>query len=222
MSEKKKLTIGIPGFLNSDQMFGVTGNYMQFADRYGDVRILMPHEDLVPVDLLILPGGLDLSPSKYGKQPSYKTSNHDVFKEFFYEQKLKLYVDAETPIFGICLGMQMLNAYFGGTLTQHLLAHEQSSGRWAMAHKIRTVYDKPNTKIADLIDVNSHHHQAITKERDLAPNFNVIAVAASLEPEGTIVEAFMHETLPIAGVQFHPEEMVFDQLSDTMIKEIMK
>jgi len=229
MSEKKKLLVGIPGFLNEDKMFGVTGNYMQFAARYGDVRILMPQEEHVAVDLLILPGGLDLSPSKYGKIPGYKTGNHDVFKEFFFEQRLQNYIDSGTPIFGICLGFQMLNVKFGGTLVQHLIAHPQSPGRWQTAHEVVTVYDeegrgKPDNKgrvLNPYLKVNSHHHQAVTRDT-ISDQFKEIAVSRYQEPEGVIVEAFLHKELKISGVQYHPEELVFDELSGRLIEEILK
>lgn len=219
MSQKRKL-IGIPGFLNSDKMFGVTGNYMQFANKYGDVRIIMPHEEFVEVDLLILPGGLDLNPTSYGQIPGYQNTNHDVFKEFFFKERLKNYVEFKTPIFGICLGFQMLNVHFGGTLTQHLLGHPQSKERWAEAHEIVIPSWKDNKKQPIKIKVNSHHHQAVTKT-DISDQMNVVALSLYQEKEGVIVEAFMHKELPIAGVQYHPEEF-YDDLSDSLITEIMK
>lgn len=229
---KKKPLIGIPGFLNSDKMFGVTGNYMQFASKYGDVRIIMPHEEFVEVDLLILPGGLDLSPSMYNKIPGFQTTNHDVFKEFFFKNRLATYVEKGTPIFGICLGFQMLNVHFGGTLTQHMVFHPQSKNRWEEAHEVVLTQNwirggKKNKK--PTLKVNSHHHQGVcitTNEAgeviktDLSEDFYVIAHYEENEKE-SVVEAFKHNTLPIAGVQFHPEEF-YDGISDYLIKEIMK
>lgn len=216
-----KLLIGIPGFLNQEQMFGVTGNYMQFAHKYGDVRILMPHEEHVEVDLLILPGGLDLSPSKYSQVPGYKTTNHDVHKQFFFEERLKNYVESKTPIFGICLGFQMLNVFFGGQLQQHILYHEQSSSRWATAHEVYLNYTKKNDKgLHKSIKVNSHHHQAVG-EGMLAECFNEVAHVLDNGVDGRITEAFMHNELPIAGVQWHPEEL-YDGVSDQMIRKILE
>lgn len=221
----KRKVVGIPGFLNNEKMFGVTGHYMEFANKYGDVRILMPHEEFVEVDLLILPGGLDLSPTSYRAVPSFRSSNHDVFKEFFFKERLQNYVNANVPIFGICLGFQMLNVHFGGTLTQNLLYHPESNSRWATAHKIVVNgYKNP-------IEVNSHHHQGVTVEKDLSEEFNVVAWSAdsrdklgkltNTEPEGTLVEAFLHKTLPIAGVQWHPEEL-YDSVSNQLITSITK
>lgn len=213
----KRPLIGIPGFLNSDKMFGVTGNYMQFANKYGDVRIIMPHEEFVKVDLLLLPGGLDLSPTSYGDAPSYQTGNHDVFKEFFFKERLKNYLSAKTPIFGICLGFQMLNVALGGTLTQHLISHEQSDKRWAPAHDVN-IYgyrDKKNQPLK--IKVNSHHHQAVLNT-NLAKD--LLVVADIQDYDGTIVEAYKHKSLKIAGVQWHPEEL-YDVISNKLITELL-
>lgn len=234
MSQKKELLIGIPGSLNSDKMFGATGNYMQFANKFGNVRIIMPHEDLVEVDLLILPGGLDLSPSSYGKVPGYQNTNHDVFKEHFYKNKLALYVEAETPIFGICLGFQMLNVFFGGTLTQHIMGHSNSA-RWQMDHEIildlsEEQFDGEGKSLGKKkIKVNSHHHQAVVQHKnrdgevlktDLSPEMYVIAHCP--DSQGEIVEAFAHNTKLVAGVQFHPEEIFGEYLATAIIKNLLK
>lgn len=196
MSQKKKL-IGVPGFLNSEGMFGVTGNYMQFASKYGNVRIIMPHEEHVEVDLLLLPGGLDLKPSTYKQIPNYKTTNHDVFKQFFFEERLGNYIEAGTPMFGICLGFQMINVALGGSLKQHLIWHPQSSGRWADAHEVDLVLEPKVEDKFQTIKVNSHHHQAVMTE-GLAEE--LIPIATYNDSEGVIVEAFINSERKIGGV----------------------
>ena len=219
--EEKKPLIGIPGFQNSDKMFGVTGQYMQWANKFGDIRIIMPHEEFVKVDLLILPGGLDLSPSSYKAIPSYKTGNHDVFKEFFFKQRLKNYLDAKTPIFGICLGFQMLNVALGGTLTQHLTYHPTSStcvGETAHEVDIHGLRNKKGEKLKP-IKVNSRHHQAVL-DTDLAQGLEI--VASFNDPfDGFVVEAFKHVDLPIAGTQWHPEDL-HDELSEYLVRQLLK
>lgn len=226
-SQEKTLIVGMPGFLNSEGMFGITGHYIKWLSTLGNVRIIMPWEEYVEVDLLVLPGGLDLSPSTYGQIPDFKTGNHDVFKEFFFKERLQTYIDNGVAIFGICLGAQMLNVRLGGTLTQHVWGH-QNAERGKIHHTVKVPsmvmdeYDKKgnktNKKVMLEIGVNSHHHQAIL-ESDLAPNLELFAYDDYCDTK--IVEACIHNQLPIAMVQFHPEE-IYDEISSFLVNQIIK
>lgn len=219
MTETRKV-IGIPGWNSSDgSYFGGGLNHLEFINTFGNARIIMPWEEKVDVDLLYLPGGLDVAPSSYGAVPGFKTSNQDVMKQFFFNERLENYID-NTPIFGVCLGMQMLGVYFGSKLTQHLSFHEQSDTRWKAAHSV-TVRN-PNVDEDDRFDVNSHHHQCIL-ESELADVLEVSATAECDEPyreQELIVEAFRHKELPIVGVQWHPEEL-YDMFSMDAITELL-
>ena len=208
--------IGIPGFINSDKMFGVTGNYMEFANNFGDVRIIMPHEEHVEVDLLLLPGGMDLNPTSYKQIPGYQTGHIDVFKQFFFDNRLENYV-GNTAIFGICLGFQQLNVHFGGTLTQNLLGHPTSNTRWTKAHE---VFAADNSGKEYNFEVNSHHHQGIYQD-DLAKDLVFLAGHRhNAKDRNPLVESFCHTTLPIGGVQWHPEEF-YDDFSRNLIHSLM-
>ena len=220
MKTKTEKVIGIPGYNNPDgSSFGAGLNHLEFIRTFGNARIIMPWEEKVEVDLLYLPGGLDVSPSSYGAVPGFKTSNQDVMKEFFFNERLKNYV-GNTSIFGVCLGMQMLGVYFGSKLTQNLVFHEQSDSRWTTAHSV-TVRN-PNVDEDDKFDVNSHHHQCIL-ESEISDALEVSATAECYEPyreHELIVEAFRHKELPIVGVQFHPEEL-YDYFSMDLITKLL-
>lgn len=222
MSSKK--VIGIPGWKVGENSFGVTTTYLQFISRFGNPKIILPHEEFADIDVLVLPGGLDVNPSSYNEVPGFNTSNTDVFKQHFYDKRLKTYIEKDTPILGICLGAQMLASYFGSKLTQDLLYHEQSPSRWTTAHTIfarselgRTMAE-PDKKGVVKLEVNSHHHQAVLEE-NLSSELESLFGSYNPPVDGgsTIVEVFKHKQKYIYGIQYHPEEL-YDDVSQNIMK----
>jgi putative glutamine amidotransferase len=123
-------------------------------------------------------------------------------------------VEANTPVFGVCLGMQQLNCFFGGRLIQDLPWHPSSPERGMPAHKVRLVDGGQE------FEVNGHHHQAVL-ESMLAPDLRAIAFATSPKAAGfRIVEALCHKQKPIMGVQWHPEDW-FDRFCDRNIRSLL-
>lgn len=204
--------IGIIG-TTSEGSFGVPVTYLEWIKQFGNPVIIMPDDD-INCDALILPGGRDVAPSSYGQAPRFYTGLTDPFKQYFFEHKLKNYVEAGIPIFGICLGMQQLNCFFGGTLEQNLKFHPQSSSRWKEAHKIKTNHKNYGSHV--IMEVNSHHHQGVPLHR-LAPDLLELAVS---EGHDSVVEAFIHHNSPIVGVQWHPEEF-YDEISHNLFTKIL-
>lgn len=223
----KKKVIGIPGYKGAkEECFGAGVNHLQFINHFGNARIIMPWEKYVKVDMLYLPGGLDTQPARYGQTPGFSTSNQDVYKEFFLEERLPLYMEHDTPTFGVCLGMQMLAVYFGCRLTQDLLFHPTSTERWKEAHKVLPV---PLTGVRfegrrySTFDVNSHHHQALC-ESGMSANITPLFTATNdddyITGDGDIIEAFASTEKPVFGVQWHPEEW-YDGFSIAVVKYLL-
>lgn len=209
-----KPKIGIVGTIGGNT-FGVDVKYMQFASLFGDVHILTPDTPIIDLDLLILKGGADINPANYGQKPGYIISNSNPFLEEFDNEKLPQYIEKETPIFGICRGMQALNVYFGGTLSQHIYDHETNSDgdRESYVHYVKSEKSKP-------FGVNSMHHQAIKKLGD-----GLVQTLFECDEKGIlcsdIIEGIRHERLPIIGVQWHPEE-ILDEYSINAINSLLK
>jgi len=214
-----KKTIGIVGYRNTNEnSFGIGITYADYFSKFGSLRIIMPDEDLVSVDLLVLPGGADVTPSSYGATPGFRTSNPDLFKQHFYDNQLKLYVESKTPILGICLGHQMLNTYFGGSLIQNLWEHPSSTNRYEKGHKVIGC-DKDGRPNGKKFEVNSHHHQAVALST-LSEELNPLLLAEFMDENEAIVEAFQHKSLPICGIQWHPEEWM-DIFTARMIASLL-
>lgn len=214
-----KKIIGIPGWKTGENSFGCGVMHLDYIAQFGTPRILFPEEGLVDVDLLYLPGGPDLSPFTYGQYPGFFTSNADVFKQFFFEARLQAYIDNKTPIFGVCLGFQMLCAKFGSQLAQDLGIHPESKSRGEKAHEVY------NVKSHGKFDVNSHHHQGIYL-KNLGSELEPLAIFADTKKEFVdnysynLVESMRHKTLPIGGVQWHPEEY-YTSFADALFEELL-
>jgi putative glutamine amidotransferase len=185
----------------------------------GEVRIL--ERSMAPVDALngigglLLPGGGDVEPARYGEEPHPSLVDVEPLRDEFEIALVREARSRNLPIFAICRGLQLLNVAFGGTLVQdipsqvpgaleHRLAvppHEA----FALAHE---VWIDKDTKLArlmserlggvDTCEVNSRHHQAV---KQVAPDFHVSATA----PDG-VIEAIEDPSAPFClAVQWHPE-----------------
>ena len=199
--------IGIPGY-KTETSFGAGLTHLEYISEFGFPRILMPHEETFEgIDALYLPGGLDINPSTYGKVPRFKTSNQDVFKQFFLDNRLDWFIQNRIPIFAVCMGAQALACRFGATLIQNLKYHPQSKDRWVEGHSVilkggilKDYNEKTPPK--DRLQLNSHHHQGIIIPED---NKELEVLAWFNDYDGRIVEVARHRTLPIVMCQHHPK-----------------
>lgn len=227
--------IGIVGWKTGENSFGATLPYLNYLGAFGQVEILTPRgtESIPDVDLIIMPGGADVSPNLYGEVPAFTTSNPDVFKEHFLVANLGKIIEAGIPVFGICLGMQQLNVHFGGTLIQHKdMDYSKSRDEQIEDLELENVdffnskfYDNLPQKFKNVFfplkakqaaKVNSLHHQCVTK-KGLAPDL----VPLFTSKKWTNVEMFAHRDLPIAGVQWHPEEFDYQSYINTFVNQII-
>lgn len=236
---KRVPKIGLPGWKVGENSFGATLAYMNHLSYFGEVRVLTPKKTIdTDLDLIVLPGGKDLSPQLYDQVPGYFNSDADQFKQSFIFWNLKKYIEAGVPVWGTCLGFQELIVFFGGSLIQDIgfSGHESSDPdkRWQPVNELTftpqylpleielTKGRKPKEKT---IKVNSLHHQGVImpderkgRKGGTPDCFDVVAYC---ETNGTgIVEAIRHKTLPIAAGQFHTEED-WNPLGMYLIEELL-
>ena len=105
-------------------------------------------------------------------------------------------IGQKLPIFGVCLGVQAIGEYFGGTLGQ---LGQPAHGRPSRVQNRggRLMHNLPNE-----IVIGRYH--SLYVERDSVPD--TLTVTATTE-DG-VAMAIEHKTLPVGGVQFHPESLM--------------
>lgn len=166
----------------------------------------------VPVDLdpadaadnldgLLLTGGADIEPARYGG-PVQSDDYPSVPIRDDYEFRLyAAAVDRALPTLGVCRGLQLINVAAGGTLLQHVPTHAGLDASPTREH--HDVVTEAGSRLAGIYGerrgVNSLHHQAVDR---LGADLRVTGRA-----EDGGVEGIEHVELPIVAVQWHPEMM---------------
>jgi putative glutamine amidotransferase len=163
------------------------------------------------VDGLLLPGGGDVDPARYGESPHEKSANISPARDEVELTLARWAMDEGKPLLAICRGIQVLNVALGGSLYQDIEAQAPGAGKhdwfpgYSRDHRPHTVAVAPGSRLARILGaseqaVNSLHHQAL---KEIAPDLTVVARA----PDG-IVEAVEAGDHPFAlAVQWHPEEL---------------
>lgn len=183
--------------------------YVEQVVRAGGQPVLIPPagdptELPSRLDGLILAGGGDIDPSRYGEAAHERVGYIRKFRDSAEFGLLTAALSRDIPFLGICRGLQVLNVTLGGSLHQHLpdvVGHEgHSPAPGTFGHlPVKLV---PGTRLAGILPddplVPHYHHQAIDR---LAPGLTVSAHA----DDGTI-EAVELDGHPFAlAVQWHPE-----------------
>ncbi|KWX66342.1 gamma-glutamyl-gamma-aminobutyrate hydrolase family protein [Mycobacterium sp. NAZ190054] len=160
-------------------------------------------------DGVLLPGGADVEPGRYGAQPAPETTGTVAFQDDLDLGVAQAVIDLDMPTLAICRGMQVLNVALGGTLIQHVVETD------TLHHNaIHPVHVKRGSRLhaivgAQTIDVSSYHHQAVDR---LAPGL----VATALAADG-VVEAVEHRRADIVAVQWRPEDRHADCATDAAL-----
>ena len=159
------------------------------------------------LDGLVLTGGYDVAPDRYGEERHPKVKEIDSERDAFEIALLTDAIALDLPVLAICRGCQVLNVALGGSLRQHIedrshAADYRSEGYPSQWHTVRLA---PGSRLrelygADEIETNSRHHQAVLPET-VAPGLTI----AGTSPDGVVEALEGRDQRWLAGVQWHPE-----------------
>lgn len=197
------------------ESFAAGQGYFRAVERAGGVPLMLPpipalHDRLAElidrVDAIVMHGGGDVDPRRYGQEPSAEelygiVPEHDEVEL----DVVRLALEADKPMLAICRGMQVLNVSQGGTLVQDLEScGETGEGHWMNEHPVDIV---DGSKLADAVGTThlrhcySVHHQGLDRLGE-----GIVPVA---HDEHGLIEAVEYEGASwVVGVQWHPEDTI--------------
>lgn len=210
--------IGIPVALEcadwrvwSGSAYLQTPGYVEHVRRAGGVPVLLPvggsndeaAQHVAMLDGLLIPGGPDVHPGLYGRQPHPAAGPFDTPRDGWEGALVTHALAAGLHLLGICRGAQLINVILGGTLIQHLPdvvgtdSHNPVAGAFA-THPVRIASESHLASVlGERADVPTYHHQAVDT---IATPLCAVAWAA----DGT-VEAIESLNGHVLAVQWHPE-----------------
>jgi putative glutamine amidotransferase len=188
--------------------------YFEAVNKAGGIAILLPPQPvndeiarqvLAGLDGLIVTGGKDVDPARYGQAAHPETDEPRRDRDAWEDALLTAAIDLQLPFLGICRGAQVLNVALGGTLVQHLpdivgsTRYNLGDGNFAD----NEVSVGGSTKLAGLVGDSlvgkSYHHQAIDRVGD-----GLVVTARS--DDGTIQAVELPDVPFGVAVQWHPEQ----------------
>lgn len=188
--------------------------YFDAVTRAGGIAVLLPPQPVTDeianrvldgLDGLIITGGKDVDPARYGQEAHPTTDAPRLDRDAWEDSLLRAAIVRELPFLGICRGAQVLNVSLGGTLTQHLpdvIGSTKYNLGGGQFNSITVAVDA-GTQLGNLVgarvEAKVYHHQAVDR---LAEGLRVTA-----HSDDGIIQAVELPSVPFGvAVQWHPEE----------------
>ncbi|MDY4085542.1 MAG: gamma-glutamyl-gamma-aminobutyrate hydrolase family protein [Ruminococcus bromii] len=202
VDEEKDSYWMLPGYMNGIIEAGGLPIVLPFAESQDDIA-----QTVAMCDGILFTGGHDISPKIYGQEPIAECGKLCEIRDRFEQAVLMQALKSDKAIFGICRGIQFINAALGGTLYQDLPTQHKSNVNHCQSppydkpiHSVKLVKDTPlyNLLKCDSFNVNSYHHQAV---HELAPCLK----AAAYSEDGLTEALYIPDKSYVWAVQWHPE-----------------
>lgn len=169
----------------------------------GGLPVHIPY-DVAPADIaphldgLLLAGGTDIDPARYGADPHPNIITPEPARDDLEFGLYQAALDRKLPVLGVCRGLQVINVAHGGTLAQHVPEHLRLDVPYTdPSHEVSTVDGSRLSQLfGPTIKVNSLHHQSVA---EVGNGLEVTARASDGEVEGLELGD------NVLAVQWHPE-----------------
>lgn len=226
-----KPRIGVSGYprvvdtvLGPTLLHTATRFYVDAVVRAGGTPFVLPAlgADVVPdmlgaLDGVVVTGGGDVAPARYGATPSDEVGNVDPERDDFDLMLVREALDRDIPVLAICRGMQVVNVALGGSLVQHIDGHQALDDPGAPVHEVEIAPDSDLAAALGVtsLDVNSMHHQAVLEP---APGLRAVAWA----PDGSVEAVEQPGNRHLVSVQWHPELMVEHRVQQGLFNQLVE
>jgi len=199
----------------------VPANYPQAIRRAGGIPILLTEGDDVEtllgrLDGIIIAGGRDVDPARYGEEPHERTDNLRPEQDTWESALIATAIERDLPLLCVCRGHQLLAVERGGRLHQHLPEtpgyekHGATGGEWSN----HAVEIDPNSRLGSILGTNvignSGHHQGVADAGDLT-------IVGRTE-DGLIEAVELPGASFLLSMQWHPEMLNQTKVFDALIE----
>ena len=196
-------------------------NYPNAIRKAGGIPVLLTEGDdvvtlLDRLDGIIIAGGRDIDPARYGEEPNEKTTNLRPEQDSWEASLITSAIERDLPMLCVCRGHQLLSIERGGSLHQHLPEtpghenHGATAGDWS-DHPVQI---KESSLLASVIGTetmaNSGHHQGVADAGDLT-------VVARTD-DGLIEAVELPGASFLLSMQWHPEMIDQTKVFDALIE----
>lgn len=209
-----KPVIGVtPLYDDEKESIWMIPGYMEVLTACNALPVMLPFDSenademLKLCDGFLFTGGHDVNPKLYNEEPLPACGMANNKKDCLEKELFIRAYEYDMPVFGICRGIQFINAVLGGTLYQHIpeqmetnIAHKMSPPYDNIQHNVKILKGTPLYSVINKenIGVNSYHHQGI---KDLSDKVLPMAYA----DDGLVEAIYCPDKKYIQAVQWHPE-----------------
>ncbi|WP_433272925.1 gamma-glutamyl-gamma-aminobutyrate hydrolase family protein [Actinosynnema sp. CS-041913] len=228
VSNGSKPLIGISTYLERTR-FGVWDveaavlhrDYLDSVVRAGGNPVLLPPlgdwnaDSIGFLDGLVLAGGADVDPGRYGAARDPRTGPASVHRDDAESALARAALDLDLPLLAVCRGAQVLNIVLGGTLRQHVDGHNVTPAVFEKVDIAVAAGSALAGIVGPSVSVLCHHHQALDRIGD---GLEVVATA----PDGTVEAVELPRARFALGIQSHPEADREDRLFGAFVDAARK